>query len=144
MKGAFLVPRPHYSARPKSFRSCDPSKDVCFPARSPRILHRSELIERDWENVVQRLGKLPDLPKMAIAQMYGNPTQYWILDSTLWIPDSKYTLSVKIEFQISVYSGIPDSLGWILHSKAEDSGFRNPAITLHGAMELPTFCISPH
>ena len=111
MKVAFLVPRPHYSARPKPFRSCDPSKDVCFPARSPRVLHRSELIEREWENVVQRLGKLPDLPKMAIAQMYGNPTQYWILDSTLWIPDSKYTLSVKIEFQISVYSGIPDSLG---------------------------------
>ena len=49
-----------------------------------------------------------------------------------------------MEFQISVFSGIPDSLGWILYSKAEDSGFRNPAITLHGAMELPTFSISPH
>ena len=71
MKGAFLVPRPHYSARPKPFRSCDPSKDVCFQARSPRILHRSELIERDWENVVQRLFKLPDLPKMAIAKCTG-------------------------------------------------------------------------
>ena len=29
-----------------------------FPARSPRILQRSELTERDWENAVQGLGKV--------------------------------------------------------------------------------------
>ena len=29
-----------------------------FPARLPRIRHRSELTERDWENAVQGLGKL--------------------------------------------------------------------------------------
>ena len=28
-----------------------------FPARSPRIRHRNELTERDWENAVQGLGK---------------------------------------------------------------------------------------
>ena len=27
-----------------------------FPARSPRIRHRNELTERDWENAVQGLG----------------------------------------------------------------------------------------
>ena len=27
-----------------------------FPARSPQILHRSELTERDWENAVQGQG----------------------------------------------------------------------------------------
>ena len=27
-----------------------------FPARSPQILHRSELSERDWENAVQGQG----------------------------------------------------------------------------------------
>ena len=29
-----------------------------FPDRSPRIRHRNELTERDWENAVQGLGKL--------------------------------------------------------------------------------------
>ena len=28
-----------------------------FPARSPRIRHRNELTERDWENAVQGLDK---------------------------------------------------------------------------------------
>ena len=31
-----------------------------FPARSPRIRHRNELTERDWENAVQGLGKCKD------------------------------------------------------------------------------------
>ena len=53
-----LVPRPHYSARPKRFGSPGPSENVRpFPARSPRIRHRNELTDRDWENAVQRLGK---------------------------------------------------------------------------------------
>ena len=29
-----------------------------FPDRSPRIRHRNELTERDWENAVQGLGKV--------------------------------------------------------------------------------------
>ena len=55
-----LVPRPHYSARPKRFgvtwsdRKCE---ENVFPDRSPRIRHRNELTERDWENAVQGLGK---------------------------------------------------------------------------------------
>ena len=53
-----LVPRPHYSARPKRFGSRGPSENVRpFPARSPRIRHRNELIDSDWENALQRLGK---------------------------------------------------------------------------------------
>ena len=43
-----LVPRPHYFARPKRFRSRGPSEDV-FPARSLRTRHRSELTERAWK-----------------------------------------------------------------------------------------------
>ena len=51
-----LVPRPHYSARPKRFGSRGPIENV-FPDRSPRIGHRNELTERDWKNAVQGLGK---------------------------------------------------------------------------------------
>ena len=44
-----LVPRPHYSAA-KAFR-------VTWSKRcSPRIRHRSELTERDWEIAVQIQG----------------------------------------------------------------------------------------
>ena len=42
-----LVPRRQFFARPKRFRSRGPSENV------PRIRHRSELTERDWENAVQ-------------------------------------------------------------------------------------------
>ena len=54
---ACLAPRPHFSSRLKRFGSRGPRKNV-FPALSPRIRHRNELTERDWENVVQGLGKL--------------------------------------------------------------------------------------
>ena len=57
MKGErCLVPRPHYSARPKRFGSRGPIENV-FPDRWSRIRHRNELTERDWENAVQGLGK---------------------------------------------------------------------------------------
>ena len=50
---------PHYSARPKHFGLSDPSEDARpFPARSPRIRHRSELPDRDWENAEQGLGNI--------------------------------------------------------------------------------------
>ena len=56
---SYLVPMPHCSARPKHFRSSGPGEDVRpLPARSPRIRHRSELTERDWENAEQGLGKI--------------------------------------------------------------------------------------
>ena len=35
-----------------SMRICE-----AFPARSPRMRHRNELTESDWENAVQGLGK---------------------------------------------------------------------------------------
>ena len=50
-----LVPRPHYSARPMRFGSRGPIENVTD--RPPRIRHRNELTERDWENAVQGLGK---------------------------------------------------------------------------------------
>ena len=52
-----LVPRPHFSSRSKRFGSRGPCENV-FPARWPRIRHRNELTERDWENAVQGLGKV--------------------------------------------------------------------------------------
>ena len=55
---ACLVARPHFSSRPKRFGSRGPCENVrAFPARSPRIRHRNELTEKDWENAVQGLGK---------------------------------------------------------------------------------------
>jgi len=54
-----LVPRPHFSSRPKRFGSRGPCENVrAFPTRSPRIRHRNELTERDWENAVHGLGGL--------------------------------------------------------------------------------------
>ena len=42
------------------------------------------------------------------------------LDSRYRIPDS---LSMKLRFWISMFSGIPDSVSWIPDSKAQDSEF---------------------
>ena len=43
-----------------------------------------------------------------------NPRQYWILDSTLCISDSKYwilcSMSLERGFQIPIFNGIPDCL----------------------------------
>ena len=56
---SYLVPRPHFSSRPKHFGSRGPCENARpFPARSPRIRHLNELTESDWENAVQGLGKL--------------------------------------------------------------------------------------
>ena len=49
----------------------------------------------------------------------------WILDSTLWIPDS---LPVEPGFRIPIVREISDSLSWIPHSKAENSGLLYKAI----------------
>ena len=55
-----------------------------------------------------------------LRPMRGNPRQSWILDSSTWIPDSKYRIphsfSVEIGFRTPVISGIPDS-------KVLDPGF---------------------
>ena len=54
-----LVPRSHFSTRPKRCGPRGPCKNVrAFPARSPRIRHRNKFTERDWENAVQGLGKV--------------------------------------------------------------------------------------
>ena len=55
--------------------------------------------------------------------------QSCVLDSTPWIPDSRYwipySLSVELGFRIPMVSGIPDSLSCFLDSKVQDSGFQN-------------------
>ena len=84
--------------------------------------------------------------------MKGSLSKSWILDSTPWIPDAGYWISVfvcgtwdsafqslarenELSFSFSlVLSEIPNSLSCILDSKAQDSGihkqkfsgFRNP------------------
>ena len=52
-----LVPRPHFSSRPKLSGHVVHAK--MFPARSLRVRHGNELTERDWENAVQGLGNFP-------------------------------------------------------------------------------------
>ena len=37
--------------------------------------------------------------------------------------DSRFSLCVEFEFRVLIVNGIPDSLGWILDFKAQDSGF---------------------
>ena len=54
--------------------------------------------------------------------MQGNPKQSWILDSTLWAPDS---LSVEIGYWIPIFIGISDSLSCIQGIKALDSGLHS-------------------
>ena len=88
--------------------------------------------------------------------MKGNPSQSWILDSTPWISDSRYWIpdywSVELRSWIPIVSGIPDSLGHVPDSKAQDSwfhrkifphfgfhkqkfpGFRNPDFPWYGAI----------
>ena len=59
--------------------------------------------------------------------MQGNPRQCWIVNLTLWIPDSGYWiqdfLSVRLGFWIPIVRGIPDSLSCIPgpDSKIRDS-----------------------
>ena len=53
--------------------------------------------------------------------MLGKQWQSWIMDSVPWIPDSKYWILVFISG--TNISGIPDSLSFILDSKAQESGF---------------------
>ena len=55
-----LVPRPpKFFLAAKAFRVTWSMRkcEFVFPSRSPRIRHRNELTERDWENAVQGLGK---------------------------------------------------------------------------------------
>ena len=44
--------------------------EFVFPARSPRIRHRNELTERDWQNAVQGLGN-----PVTQARSLPNPTE---------------------------------------------------------------------
>ena len=56
-----------------------------------------------------------------------NRGQPWTLDSTLWIPDSRYWTPVFVSGACivdSIVSGIPDSLSCMPGSMARDSGFQ--------------------
>ena len=54
-----------------------------FLTRSPRICHRNELTDRDWENAVQGLGNLKTTEKVkagwGIGMQGGRNTEYWDL-----------------------------------------------------------------
>ena len=94
-----LVPRPHYLARPKRFRSRGPSEAV-FPARSLRTRHRSELIERAWENAVQRL------PIIRLNCTHINPLSPKIHIQILQTDLHTFLLRIveRIWFKIKVFS----------------------------------------
>ena len=64
-----------------------------------------------------------------VQPMQGNPRQYWILDSTSWIPDFQVVdfslCRWNVDLQIAIVGGIPDSLSCIPDSKAQDLGFKS-------------------
>ena len=73
----------------------------------------------------------------------GNPRQSGILDSTPWVPNSKYlivdSLSVEPEFRIPIVSGIPDSLSGIQDSKAQNFGFHDSISWIPDPQKFPRF-----
>ena len=56
------------------------SGHVVFPARSPRMRHRSELTKKDWKNVVQGLGKDQGAPESGIEAESSKSRYYGIID----------------------------------------------------------------
>ena len=87
--------------------------------------------------------KLPELAPCKGIQ--GNPREFWILNSTPWIPDSRYSIpvSVELEFWTPIVSGMLNSLRCIPESKTQDCGFHKQKIhgfriPLHGATECLT------
>ena len=57
-------------------------------------------------------------PRKGIQGSLGLDSTQWIPDSRYWIPDS---LSVELGFRIPIVSGIPDSFSCIPDSTAQDS-----------------------
>ena len=60
------------------------------------------------------------------------PRQSWILESTLWNPDSFWIPCPEQGFRIPIVSGIPDPKSWNTDSKAQHSGFHK-----HNFFEIP-------
>ena len=52
-----------------------------------------------------------------------DPRQSWILESTLWNPDSFWIPCPEQGFRIPIVCGIPDPKSWNTDSKAQHSGF---------------------
>ena len=59
-------------------------------------------------------------PRKGIQGSLGLDSTQWIPDSRYWIPDS---LSVELGFRIPIVSGIPDSFSCIPDSTAQDFKF---------------------
>ena len=59
-------------------------------------------------------------PRKGIQGSLGLDSTQWIPDSRYWIPDS---LSVELGFRIPIVSGIPDSFSCIPDSTAQDLKF---------------------
>ena len=59
-------------------------------------------------------------PRKGIQDSLGLDSTPWIPDSRYWLPDS---LSVELGYRIPIVSGIPDSFSCIPDSTAQDSKF---------------------
>ena len=77
-----------------------------------------------WIWLIQ--GLIAAACEVKFLPMWGNPRESWIVDSTEWIPDSRYSFPVFVSrtwIPISIVSGIPDSLSCIPDSKVQHFGF---------------------
>ena len=72
--------------------------------------------------VIKQGKRIDNVEKVSICPMLEKPRQSWILDSTPWIPDSRY-IGFRLFCQwnlIIIFSRIPDRLNCIPDSKPED------------------------
>ena len=72
---------------------------------------------------------------LCLAPCIGDPGQSWILDSTLWVPNFRYWISVFVSWNLDSgfqsFLGFPDSLSCIFR-------FQNPGIRIPQA-KFPGF-----
>ena len=76
-----------------------------------------------------------------IRPMEGNPRQSWILDSTPWVPNSRYWIPfflVELGLWFPMVSGILDSLSCVPNPKGQDFGF-HIKITVDSKFHLQIF-----
>ena len=59
-------------------------------------------------------------PRKGIQDSLGLDSTPWIPDSRYWIPDS---LSLELGYRVPIVSGIPDSVSCISDSKTQDFKF---------------------
>jgi len=72
-----LVPRPHYSVRPKRFGSRGLSKDVRRFPLSPGIRQQSELTKRNWENAVEAVTRKAISLSYTVVAIFNGRCHHW-------------------------------------------------------------------